>query len=164
MNCAAVDEATYSDLRRIARRLFARESAGHPLQPEALLHEAWLRVANAGEARWREPGHFLASTVLQMRFVLIDYGRRRRTPKHGFNCRVPLESARTIPAAPEVYSLDLRLAMERLHRVVPAAARVVELKFYAGMTDLEIATAMECSARTVRRHWRFARKWLRKSM
>ena len=160
MTCTALNETVYLNLQAAARRLVARERPGHPLQPEALIHEAWIRLAAAGERRWNEPGHFQAAAFWHMRHILIDHGRRRRTPKHGANQRVGLEYALNVSAAaPE--NPDLNEALKELARQYPDAARVVEMRYFNGMTDPEIADAMHCSARTVGRLSQFSRKWLK---
>jgi RNA polymerase sigma factor (TIGR02999 family) len=161
MNSALLNETVYLDLQAAARRLFAYERPGHTLQPEALVHEALIRLATATETRWAEPAHFQAAAWRQMRFVLIDQGRRDLTQKHGANRRVSLSEALSTPAEPAGLHFDLNHALGRLRREFPSAARVVELKFFSGMTDPEMADALRCSTRTVRRQWRFARSWLR---
>jgi RNA polymerase sigma factor (TIGR02999 family) len=158
MTSVKLTEAVYTDLRLTARRLFARERPGHLLQPEALIHEAWLRLA--AENSWRDHMHLRAAALLHMRRILIDHGRRRRAVKHGANRFVGIEAAfnASVPPSSDPALCDL---LDRLRRVEPVSARVVELKFFSGMTDLEIAAVLGVSPRSARRHWNFARHWLR---
>jgi len=154
-------ETVYPVLRITARRLFARERRGHALQPDALVHEAWLRMAGAEESRWRDPVHYYAAAARHMRRILIDHGRQFRTDKHEGNRRVSLDEARLACSNDVFERVELRDLLDRLSRVCAPSGRVVRLKFFAGMTDGEIAASMGCSSRSVRRYWRVARIWLR---
>jgi RNA polymerase sigma factor (TIGR02999 family) len=153
-------EAVYSDLRGIAHRLFATERSDHTLQPTALVHEAYLRIFSGTEVEWRDRNHFFAVAAIQMRRVLVDFGREHRAAKRGCGLKVSFDDGRH---APSVADCDIELVddlITRLRRQDGAAARVVEMKFFSGMTDREIADAIGCSHSTVRRHWVFAREWL----
>ena len=160
--------ALYEELRAMARRHLAEERAGHTLQPTALVHEAWMRL-------FREPGgpegegagfenraHFFSAAATAVRRVLADHARRRHAEKRGGGrARVPL--ADTNPTAPletgDILALDE--ALERLAAFAPEQARILEMRFFAGLTTAEIARALGTSESTVERHWRLARAWLR---
>jgi RNA polymerase sigma factor (TIGR02999 family) len=154
-------ETVYPVLRITARRLFARERRGHPLHPDALVHEAWLRMAASEPSRWRDPAHYYAAAVRHMRRILIDHGRQFRASKHEGNRKVSLDEALHACSSDVFERVEVRELLDRLSRVCAPSGRVVRLKFFAGMTDREIALVMGCSSRSVRRHWRVARKWLR---
>lgn len=153
-------DAVYSDLRGMARRLFLRERPGHTLQPTALVHEAWIRLFSGTEIPGSDRLHFYAVAARQMRRLLVDYSREFQAQKRGGGLKVTLDD--NFPSSPltgcdfdEVNEL-----LKRLERTDPEAAKVVEMKFFAGMTDREAAAAMGCSQTTVRRHWSFAKAWL----
>jgi RNA polymerase sigma factor (TIGR02999 family) len=153
----------YADLRRVARAHLRREQAGHSLQATALVHETYLRLVNAGRLRLENRAHFLAIAARLMRQVLVDHARRRHAHKRGAAATmVSLESAGT---APEVQPTDvdviaLDIALHELASFDPQQCRVVELKFFAGLTIDEIADALEISAATVEREWVIAKAWL----
>jgi RNA polymerase sigma-70 factor, ECF subfamily len=153
-------EAVYSDLRGIAHRLFVAERPDHTLQPTALVHEAYLRIFSGAEVEWHDRNHFYAIAAMQMRRILVDFGREHRAVKRGCGLKVSLDDSRHAAAFADC---DIELVddlITRLRRQDGQAARVVEMKFFSGMTDREIADAIGCSHSTVRRHWVFAREWL----
>jgi len=154
----------YADLRKIARRYMAGERRGHTLQPTALVHEAYLRVFRGATVDWRDRAHFLAVAASQMRRVLIDHGRAFRGPNRGGGLKVVLDE--TVVANPKS-PCDVEVLedlLERLRKTDPAAAQVIELKFFAGLTDKEVAELLSTSHSTVRRHWVFARAWMGKHL
>jgi len=157
-------EAVYTDLRAIARRSFADERPDHTLQPTALVHEAWMRLFNGAEIDWRDRSHFFAIAGRQMRRILVDHGREVHARKRGCGLKVALnDNLHNMPAQGcEIGLVDDLL--QRLHRLDPEAAKVVEMKFFAGLTDEEAASALGYSHSTVRRHWSFARAWLRRQI
>ena len=127
----------------------------------ALIHEAYLRLARSSAPRCRDRSHFLAIAAITMRRVLVDHARRRTEPKRGGRAvRVRLYEADRTEAAVEPEVLALDQALERLAERSPAAARVVELRCFGGLTVAEIAGVLGVSAPTVRRRWRTARAWL----
>jgi RNA polymerase sigma-70 factor (ECF subfamily) len=155
----------YDELRAIARRCMAGERRDHTLQPTALVHEAWGRLA--GRIGAVDVVHFKALVATTMRRVLVDHARRKRGPVHGGD--VPHVSLTAIgdlgddqPTGIDVLALDE--ALERLASVHAEPARVVELRFFAGLTHPEIATALATSLSTVEDRWRFARAWLRRAL
>ncbi len=156
-----VTAALYEVLRDLAARSMGRERAGHTLQPTALVHEAWLRLARDDRDTWPDDGLFFAACAKAMRQVLIDHARRRDARKRGGDLvRVELADASAEEPGLELDVLALDEALVGLARAYPRAARVVELRFFAGLTGEEIAPLLEISPRTVDGDWRFARAWL----
>ena len=160
----ALDERTeslYRTLRDLAAASLARERAGHTLQPTALVHEAWLRLARGGTQGWGDEGQFLAAGARVLRQILVDHARRRRAAKRGGDrLRVTLDDLPARSSAEELDLLALDEALERLAEEHPRAARVVELRFFAGLGGDEAARLLGISARTVDGDWSFARAWL----
>ena len=152
----------YDELRRLARSRIAREPAGLTLQPTALVHEAYLRLAGDGsDRRWDRRGHFFAAAAIAMRRILVERARHYRRIKHGGEQqRVELEgeSPALAPALPDVLAIDQ--ALTRLEQIDPQKARIVLLRYFAGLTIEETAAAMDLSPATVKNEWAFARAWL----
>jgi len=157
-------DAVYSNLQGIARKYFSSERPDHTLQPTALVHEAWMRLFQRAQVDWRDRGHFYAVAALQMRHILVEHGRQYRAARRGNGLKVQLdENLHGISLHNrEVENLDELL--ERLHRLDPEAAKTVEMKFFGGLTDEEVAHELGCSHSTVRRHWHFAKAWLAHQM
>jgi RNA polymerase sigma factor (TIGR02999 family) len=164
----------YADLRSVARRYMAREQSEHTLQPTALVNEVFLRLfrtKQAGDERvapvdWQNRAHFLAVAARQMRRILIDHARQKRAEKRGFGLKTSIEDI-GLAAAPSqpFHDFDtINLLLDTLSKKDPAAAQVVELKFFGGLTDREAAVVMGTSDSQVRRHWTFARAWLRRHL
>ncbi len=160
----------YSEMRRIAGALAFGERHDHTLQPTAVVHEAWIQLigprgVQSPELVWRSREHFLGVAARAMRRVLVDYARRRnRTKRGGGLRRAPLledtgSAPRTLGASAEGL-LSLHLALERLERFAPLEARVVESRFFGGLTLEETAEFLGVSRRTVVRVWRRAKAWL----
>ena len=158
----------YDALRHIAERHMQRERAGHTLSPTALVHEAWLRLdssgGEAGGPALRDRAHFLAVASRVMRRVLVDHARRglaerRAGPAHG-DVRPTLKLADASPEEWSVTMLALDDAMDRLAAVDPRLPRIVECRFFAGISEEETADVLGVSPRTVHRDWRRARAWL----
>jgi RNA polymerase sigma factor (TIGR02999 family) len=153
------------ELRRAARRCLDREPDDHTLQPTALVHELYLHLRRRRGVSWEGRRQFLGYAVRAMRRILVDHARRRRSKKRGEGRTVlPFEPGSWAAAqrADELVALDE--ALERLARLDPRQARVVELRFFGGLTYSEIARVMDVSPRTARRHWQTARLWLRQEM
>ena len=153
-------EAVYTDLRRIARHSMAGERPNHTLQPTALVHEAYLRIFEGAPVEWQSRAHFFAVAASQMRRVLVDHGREYRAAKRGQGLKVALEDGRHAAPLAECDIEAVDEMLELLRRVDARAARVVELKFFSGLNDREVAEVLGVSHSTVRRHWSFARAWL----
>ena len=151
----------YDELRRLAAARLASERPGQTLDATALVHEAWLRLAGASVA-WQDRSHFLRTAATAMRRVLVDRARAKLTAKRDGGERVALAD---LPAPlPDDRLLALDEALERLAATKPDHARLVELRFFAGLTGDEAAAALGVSAASADRMWRFARAWLQVEM
>ena len=154
----------YAELRRVAERAMARERHGHTLQPTALVHEAFLRLLGQ-RTPWRNRAHFLGVAGQAMRRILVDHARRRAAAKRPAPAeRVTLSGLAAAGGGEDVDLLDLDAALDRLARLDPRAARVVELRGFAGCTAEEAAESLGVSEATVARDWRMARSWLRREL
>jgi RNA polymerase sigma factor (TIGR02999 family) len=157
----------YDELRKLAAARMAAESPDHTLQPTALVHEAYLRLIGPADGlRWDNRGHFFAAAAEAMRRILVDAARRKRTHKHGGGRRVELPDVAARPAgaddpgaAEQLLALDE--ALTRLAAEDPVAARVVELRHFAGLSIEDAAATLGMSRATAYRHWTYARAWLR---
>jgi len=151
----------YEELRRLAASRMSNEAAGQTLQPTALVHEAWLRLAGEGGQKWDNKGHFFAAAAEAMRRILIENARRKHALKRGVHLeRVNLEDVEAAILADEETLLLVNEALEKLEQEDPEAAQLVKLRFFAGMTNEEAGQALGVSARTAKRYWTFARAWL----
>ncbi|MEM7231880.1 MAG: sigma-70 family RNA polymerase sigma factor [Planctomycetota bacterium] len=155
----------YDDLRRIAERKLDREGPGHTLQATALVHEAYVKLLDQEEVDWRGRQHFLAVAAQLMPRILVDHARRRKAAKRGGGDAVRLAldelvvSSDTGEAA--IDALDLGEALEELKKLNERQARVLELRFFGGLSVEETATELDVSSQTIKREVRFARAWLR---
>lgn len=151
----------YEELRRLAAARMARESSGHTLQPTALVHEVWIRLTGGREPSWQNRAHFFAAAAQAMRRILVDHARRKAGLKHGGGQqRINIEDLDLAAASPDEKILLLDEALGKLERVNSERARVVTLKFFVGMSNLEVAETLHISRSTVDRHWECARAWL----
>ena len=152
----------YAELREIAERQFRRERAGHTLQPTAVVHEAYFRLVDQTRVTWKNRGHFFAIAAQAMRRILIDYARGRDAEKRGGReDRVTLDVGIASPEpADDIDLLALDEALVRLKDLDEPQARIVELRFFGGLSIEETAEAMETSASSVKREFRSARAWL----
>jgi RNA polymerase sigma factor (TIGR02999 family) len=153
----------YDELRKLAAVRLADEAPDQTLEATALVHEAYLRlIGPADGARWDNRGHFFAAAAEAMRRILVDAARRKRTHKHGGNRRrVELTDVPAEPEAANDQLLTLDAALTRFAAEDPVAARVVELRHFAGLSIEETATALGLSRAAAYRHWTYARAWLR---
>jgi RNA polymerase sigma factor (TIGR02999 family) len=154
----------YSELRKIARRLFVRESPGHTLQPTALVHEAYLKLVEQQRADVKSRTHFIAVGAQAMRRLLVDHARRRGASKRG-SAKPNLDLMDIIDSTPEGefdfdQILSVHAALERLARFDERQSLIVTLRFFGGLTQEEIAQLLGVSVGTVARDWRHARAWL----
>ena len=157
----------YDELRRLAASYLRRERKGQTLQATALVHEAYVRLIGPGDRPWTSRTHFLAIAALSMRQVLVDRARRRAAAKRGGDAqRLTLDDA--MLAAPEAgEAIDLVAlddALNRLAALDPLQARIVELRYFGGLTVEETAAAVKLSPATVKRHWTLARAFLKKAL
>jgi RNA polymerase sigma factor (TIGR02999 family) len=154
----------YDELRVLAARQLSRERSGHTLQTTALVHEAYLRLAGQQQGDWRNRAYFFGAVATVMRRILVDHARRRLRGKRGGGVAIlPLDAARE-PAAqdsdPGVDVEALDRALDRLGAIDARQARIVELRYFSGMTIDEIAEVLGISTGTVKRDWTVARAWL----
>lgn len=155
----------HAELRRLARREMRRERQGHTLQTTALVNEAYLRLVSVRNLTWNDRAHFFAMSARIMRRILVDYARSRQYQKRGGGAVVVAfdeESAAAPEPGADLVALDA--ALEALARVDARKGRVVELKFFGGLSIDEIAGALGVSAGTVMRDWRLAKSWLLKEL
>jgi RNA polymerase sigma factor (TIGR02999 family) len=152
----------YDELRRLATARLAREKPGQTLQATALVHEAYLRLVDGEEAqRWHSRGHFFAAAAEAMRRILVDNARRKRAEKHGGQFeRQEIEGLDIAAPAPSEHLLALDEALAKLEAEDPVKARLVKLRYFAGLTEEEAANALGISYASAQRQWRYARAWL----
>jgi RNA polymerase sigma factor (TIGR02999 family) len=174
--CDEVVPLVYAELRRQARRALRREGEGHTLQPTALVHEAWLRLGRQHDGHWESRTQFFAIAAQMMRRVLVDYARTRRALKRrGGAVQVSLGDADRAVAAPGAGAaggtaldaldvLALNDALARLALLDPQKARLVDLRYFAGLSIPEAAAVLGVSPATVGREWAVARMWLRREL
>lgn len=162
---AAADELmplVYSELRRIAAQRLRGERSGRTLQPTMLVHEAWMRLADQ-RGGWQNRGHFFALAAQAMRRIVVDRARRRTAAKRGGTAEaVPLDDvAHALPSPlPDDRLLLLDAALDRLAALDARQARVVELRYFAGLSVIDTAEVLDVSPTTVKREWAAARAWL----
>jgi RNA polymerase sigma factor (TIGR02999 family) len=149
----------YRDLRRIAGRFMQGERRGHTLQATALANEAYLRLVNQREANWHNRAHFFGVAAGLMRRILVDHARRVHARVIGGH-RVDLDETMVISEARSAELLALDEALTRLAALDPRQSRVVEMRFFAGLGEEEVAEALGVNVRTVKRDWQFAKAWL----
>jgi RNA polymerase sigma-70 factor (ECF subfamily) len=155
----------YDELKRLAAAYLRRERPGQTLQPTALVHEAYLRLRKDRPDRWQNRAHFCAIAAHSMRQILIERARARGAKKRGgARARVTLDEALVGGVPPSVDLVALDEALERLEAMDPEQARLVELRFFGGLTIEETAEAMRTSPATVKRHWMVARAWLAREL
>ncbi|MEP7336647.1 MAG: sigma-70 family RNA polymerase sigma factor [Acidobacteriota bacterium] len=155
----------YEELRRIAARQLRRERADHTLQPTALVHEAWLRLAQTNRLTWQNRAHFLGVAAELMRRVLVDHARRRSAEiRGGGETRLALDEALGVSNQKEVGLLALDDALTSLAALDPRQSRIVELKYFGGLEIEEIAEVVGISPATVKRDWQWARAWLHREI
>jgi RNA polymerase sigma-70 factor, ECF subfamily len=150
-----------SELRRLARACMGRERKEHTLQATALVNEAFLRFTDARHVRWQDRAHFMGIAARLMRRVLVDHARARGYRKRGGGAeRVIVEEARFVAAEPPLDVVELDRALEAFAAVDARRSRVVELRFFGGLTVEETAEVLHVSAETIKRDWRLAKLWL----
>ena len=163
VNAAVIDlfPVVYDELRRIAHVHLRNEATGHTLTTTDLVHQAFLSLSEQTRAHWSSRSHFMSVAAMAMRRILIDHARSRLSLKRGGDLeRVPLDSASHAVAQPPELLLAVDDALERLRALDERQARVVECRFFGGMTEDETAEALGIAVRTIRRDWVKARSWL----
>jgi RNA polymerase sigma factor (TIGR02999 family) len=151
----------HAELHRIAMRCMSDERAGHSLQATALVNEAYMRLVNVKQVKWQDRTHFLSMAARLMRRVLVEHARRRQSLKRGpANAIVPLEDDLVVSAQPQRDFVALDDALGALSAVDERKSRVVELRFFGGLTVEETADVLNVSVDTVMRDWKLARAWL----
>ncbi len=151
----------YGELRRIASNRLRHEAAHHSLQPTALVHEAYLRLTQLQKIDWQSRSHFYAVSATLMRRILVDYARAGQARKRGDGVTIITLNDALFPSPgqePEILALDE--ALDRLARLDERQSKIVEMRFFAGMSEEETGNALGISSRTVKRDWRAAKAWL----
>jgi RNA polymerase sigma factor (TIGR02999 family) len=153
--------AVYGELRRIAGNFMRRQNKANTLQASALVNEAFLRLVDSNKVNWQGRTHFFAVSAQLMRRVLVDAARRRNSQKRGGDrMRITLDERIDVPNSDETDLVALDEALVRLAELNPRHSRIVELRYFGGLTEQQIADALNVSERTVRRDWSLARAWL----
>lgn len=151
----------YNELRRMARGALRRQGAGHTLQTTELLHETYLKLAGKEEHGWKNRSHFFGVAAMAMRHILVDYARAKLSQKRGgWQEQRSLTDSIADTGAQSAQVVALEDALKLLADLDQRKCRIVELKFYGGLTNEEAAKALQLSVETVKRDWRFARAWL----
>jgi RNA polymerase sigma factor (TIGR02999 family) len=155
----------YDELRRIARRYMSHQPPGHTLQTTALIHEAFLKLVSQPEKHWQNRAHFLGVAAQAMRHILVDYARSRQCAKRGGAVQVvSLDEAAVISEDRAVEVVALDDALRRLAEVDPRKSRIVEMRYFGGLSVEETAEVLNVSPDTVMRDWRLAKSWLRREL
>ena len=155
----------YEELRRIAAHKMAGESAGHTLQPTALVHEAWLRLAGPNEQTWQNRAHFFGAAAEAMRRILVEHARKKQALKRGSGVEhEQIDESSLVMTAPPDELLAVHEALDALAAENPAAAELVKLRYFVGMTMEEAASALNVAPRTAERTWTYARVWLHREI
>jgi RNA polymerase sigma factor (TIGR02999 family) len=165
---AALDrlaERVYGELHLMARRFMKNERQGNTLQATALVHEVFVRLVGVGNVEWRQRAQFFAMSAQMMRRILVDAARARRSHKRGrLAIHVDIEETAVLAPEPDRSMIALDEALAAFSQIAARQARVVELRYFGGLTEEEIGSVLEISPRTVRRDWEFARVWLAREL
>jgi len=156
----------YSELRRLATNYLRRERVGHTLQPTALVNEAYLKLVDQRNAKWQNRAQFFGISAQLMRRILVDHARQHQAAKRGGSAqqRLSITSAERFAKQPDVDLLSLNEALEELAKLDPQQERIVELKFFGGLSIEETAEVLGIGHATVERDWKLARAWLRRQL
>lgn len=155
----------YEELRRLARSYLARERCDHTLQATALVHEAYVRLADETLLTWKDRAHFYGIAARLMRRILVDHARAHNAAKRGgLEKKITLDEARELPTEKTVDLVELNGVLENFAQDYPRKSEVVELKFFGGLDAKEISEVLQVSEKTVLRDWSFAKLWLRRAL
>jgi RNA polymerase sigma factor (TIGR02999 family) len=155
----------YEELRKLAASRMANERDGHTLQPTALVHEAWLKVAGSGRQQWRDRRHFFGAAAEAMRRILIDRARKRNRTRHGHRLsRVDLQQIEIAETATDRQLLAVDGALQKLAAESPERAELVKLRYFIGLSIPDAAKALGISESTAKRQWNYVRLWLFKEL
>jgi RNA polymerase sigma factor (TIGR02999 family) len=155
----------YDELHRMARSYLRGEQRQYTLQPTALVHEAYLRLVNQQEVRWQDRAQFYGLASRLIRNILVDYARQQQARKRGGEqVRLTLQETDRVSTAPDVELIALDQALQALSTIKPQHSRLVELRFFGGLSIAETAEVLGISHATVERNWNFARAWLRREL
>lgn len=158
-------QLVYPELRRLAHRYMSRENPGQTLQTTALVNEAYLKLADVKNLNWQDRAHFFAVSARVMKHILVDRARSKQAAMHGGGVKhVSPDDAIEIPEAPNVDYLALNEALDRLAEVDSRKSQIVELRYFGGLSNEEIAEVLKVSTDTVMRDWRFAKAWLQSEL
>jgi RNA polymerase sigma factor (TIGR02999 family) len=158
-------QAVYPELHRIAQRYCARERKGHTLQSTAVVHEAYLRLVHAPRRNWKDRAHFFAFAAKVMRGILVDYARARNAGKRGSGMpALSLAEVEGVSPPIDVDLLDLDAALEKLEKLDPLQGRIIELRYFGGLSLEETAEVTAVSVSTVTREWVVAKTWIRRKL
>jgi len=167
-DAAALDDVirgVYQELRRMAERYLRLESPGHTLQPTALVHEAYLRLIDQTQVNWRNRAHFFGVAAQMMRRILVDHARTKQRDKRGGSARkLSLDEVMDVSKGQAADLVALDAALESLTEFDPRKSRVVELRFFGGLSVEETAEVLAVSPQTVLRDWKLAKAWLYQEM
>lgn len=157
--------AVYDELHRLATAQLRRERRGHTLQPTAIVHEAFLRLLPEGSAQYENRAHFFGAAAQAMRRILVEHARSRHAQKRGGDAlRVPLEQLDAADEEGALRVLAVDEALERLQALDDRKRQIIEMRFFAGMSVLEIAQALDITPRTIQREWNAAKAWLAREL
>jgi len=154
----------YDELRRLARHYLQSEREGHTLQSTALVHEAYLRMVGQSPVRIDSRAHFFGIAARLMRQILVDHARERKAAKRGGGCRITLDESAVLPQEPDLDLVALNDALNELSRLDEQQARIVELRFFAGLSIEDTSQVLKLSPATVKRNWVHARLWLQREL
>ena len=151
----------YDELRKLAARYLSRERSGHTLQPTALVHEAYMRLVDISDIKWQDRAHFFAVSANVMRHILVDHARAKQAEKRGGGAQwIALEDAISLSQETDVDVLAVDVALQELSTFDELQSRIVELRFFGGLTIEETAHVISKSPATVKREWSMAKAWL----
>lgn len=165
---AALDQlipVVYQELRRMARRYMRNERAGHSLQTTALVNEVYLRLVEVDRVNWQDRAQFFAMCSTMMRRILVDSARARRSGKRGGGMeRVNLDDVPLLSSESGEWVIALDAALQDFAKLAPQPAKVLEMRYFGGLREDEIAAVLKTSTRTIERHYRFAKTWLMREL